>query len=55
MGTLVVTYAIVWLVLILYVVNLGMTQRKLKRTADALQSQLANQDGLRRAASDDAA
>ena len=55
MGTFVLTYSIVWLVLILYVANLGITQRRLTRTADALQSQLANQEGLPRGARNKAA
>ncbi len=43
MSTFVMTYAIVWLVLALYVVNLGITHRRLTRTAGTLQPQLANQ------------
>jgi hypothetical protein len=55
MVAFVFTYSVVWLVLILYVFNLGITQRRLMRTAATLQPQTANQEGLRRAARDDAA
>ena len=44
MSTFVLTYAIVWLVLILYVANLGITQRRLMRTAAALQFQRTTQE-----------
>ena len=54
MGTSIVTYAIVWFVLILYVVNLSITRQKLTQTADALRSQIANQEGLSQATRDDA-
>ena len=55
MVTFVFTYSVVWLVLILYVVNLGITQRRLTRTASTFQPQMANQEGLPRAASNDGA
>ena len=36
MSTFVIAYAIVWLVLILYVARLGVVQRRLERTAAEL-------------------
>ncbi len=54
MSTFVLTYSIVWLVLILYVANLGITQRRLMRTADALQFQRTTQERLPRSACDNA-
>jgi len=44
MATFVVTYSIVWLALVLYVIRLGVAQRRLMQQADALQSRLAKHE-----------
>ena len=41
MNAFALTYSIVWSVLILYVVSLNITQRRLTRAAEALQRPLA--------------
>jgi hypothetical protein len=44
MGTFVLTYSIVWSVLIVYVVRLDITQRQLTRSVETLQCALARHD-----------
>ena len=44
MGAFVLTYSIVWLAMVLYVVRLEFDQRRLTRAAEILQSPLARHD-----------
>ena len=48
MNTFVLTYAVVWSALILYVINLGLAQRRLSRAATRLQSQVLDPKDLSR-------
>ncbi len=50
MFTFMTAYLIVWFAALAYLVRLGREQRRLRRTADALQTQFEKQDAARRKA-----
>jgi CcmD family protein len=50
MLTFMIAYLIVWLAALAYLVRLGGEQRRLRRTADALQAQLQKQRPARQRA-----